>query len=49
MYFKKHNVSLLEFVDFFESSNSSMAELAKVKVQLAEATENLNLTVAKEL
>lgn len=47
--FLKNNVSVLEFVDFFESYNNSMAEVARIKIQLAVSAEQLNLTIGKDL
>lgn len=47
--FLKNNVSVLEFVDFFESYNNSMAEIARIKIQLAVSAEQLNLTIGKDL
>lgn len=47
--FRKRNVSLIEFVDFFESYNEALAEQARVRIQLAESAEQLNLTVGKDI
>ncbi len=47
--FQKQNVSVLEFVDFFESYNNSLAEVARIKIQLAESAELLNLIIGKEV
>jgi cobalt-zinc-cadmium efflux system outer membrane protein len=47
--FQKRNISLIEFVDFFESYNNAMAEIARIKIQLAVSAEQLNLTVGKEI
>lgn len=47
--FLKNNVSVLEFVDFFESYNNSLAEIARIKIQLAVSAEQLNLTIGKDL
>jgi cobalt-zinc-cadmium efflux system outer membrane protein len=47
--FQKRNISLLEFVDFFESYNSAQAEIARIKTQLAVSAEQLNFTIGKEI
>lgn len=47
--FKKRNVDLLEFVDFFEAYNDVIYEIAKSKLQLVEAAELLNYSVSKDL
>ncbi|MCC7399972.1 MAG: TolC family protein [Chitinophagaceae bacterium] len=43
--FLKRNISILEFVDFFESYNSGIAEVNRVKKQLALSGEMVNYTV----
>ncbi len=40
--FQKRNVSLIEFVDFFEAYNQSLTEFQKVKAQLAIAAAKIN-------
>jgi len=40
--FKKRNITILEFVDFFEAYNESLKEFARVKTQLAIATGQIN-------
>lgn len=47
--FRNGNISLIEFVDFFESYNQAISDLAKVKVQLIVAAEQLNFIIGKEL
>lgn len=47
--FQKGNVRLLEFVDFFESYNNAMAEIVRVKIQMATSAELLNLCAGKEI
>ncbi|MBS1537675.1 MAG: TolC family protein [Bacteroidetes bacterium] len=47
--FQKRNVSLLEFVDFFESYNSAEAEIARIKTQLAVSAEQLNFSIGKDI
>lgn len=47
--FKKRNISLIEFVDFFESYNNVIAETVRIKIQLAVSAEQLNYSVGKEL
>ncbi|MBS1920992.1 MAG: TolC family protein [Bacteroidetes bacterium] len=43
--FLKRNISILEFVDFFESYNSGIAEVNRVKKQLALSGESVNYVV----
>jgi cobalt-zinc-cadmium efflux system outer membrane protein len=43
--FLKRNVSILEYVDFFESYNSGIAEVNRVKKQLALSGESINFSV----
>ena len=47
--FQKRNISLIEFVDFFEAYNNALAEVARIKIQLAVSAEQLNLTSGKEV
>lgn len=47
--FKKRNVSLIEFVDFFESYNLVLAELARMKTQVVTAAELLNLSIGEDI
>jgi len=47
--FQKRNVSLIEFVDFFESYNLALAELARTKTQLVTSAELLNLSIGKDI
>jgi cobalt-zinc-cadmium efflux system outer membrane protein len=47
--FQKRNVSLIEFVDFFESYNLVLAELARMKTQLVTSAELLNLSIGKDI
>ncbi|QEC69416.1 TolC family protein [Panacibacter ginsenosidivorans] len=44
--FLKQNISIVEFVDFFESYNESLAEVNRIKKQLALSAENINYTTA---
>ena len=46
--FQKGNVSVLEFVDFFESYNNALSEMARTKIQLATSIEQLKLSTGKE-
>ncbi len=43
--FLKRNISILEFVDFFESYNSGIAEVNRVQKQLALSGESINYSV----
>lgn len=45
--FLKKNVSLIEFVDFFESYNETLAEMTRIRIQLAIAAEYINLLIGK--
>jgi outer membrane protein, heavy metal efflux system len=47
--FRKRNVSLIEFVDFFESYNLVLAEVARMKTQLVTSAELLNLSIGKDI
>lgn len=47
--FRKGNVSILEFVDFFEAYNNALTEISRVKVQLNTSAEQLNLTTGKTI
>jgi cobalt-zinc-cadmium efflux system outer membrane protein len=47
--FKKQNISLLEFVDFFESYNNTLFELNKLRKTRRQAFEELNTVVGMEL
>lgn len=47
--FRKRNVSLIEFVDFFESYNLVLAEIARMKTQLVTSAELLNLSIGKDI
>jgi cobalt-zinc-cadmium efflux system outer membrane protein len=47
--FQKRNVSLLEFVDFFESYNESLQALNELRKARLQSYEELNNTVGAEL
>lgn len=47
--FQKGNVSLIEFVDFFESYNNALSEISRIKIQLATSAEQIKLSTGKEL
>lgn len=47
--FRKGNVSILEFVDFFEAYNNALTEISRVKVQLNTSAEQINLTTGKDI
>ncbi|MNY00683.1 hypothetical protein D3C86_1331890 [compost metagenome] len=47
--FKKRNVSITEFVDFFESYNDVLAELMRIKTQLVISAEQINLLTGKDI
>ena len=47
--FLKRNVSIIEFVDFFEAYNDVLTELTRVKTRLIVSGEKLNLLIGKDL
>ncbi|CAM4228517.1 TolC family protein [Cytophagaceae bacterium 50C-KIRBA] len=47
--FQKGNVSVIEFVDFFESYNNALSEISRIKIQLATSAEQIKLSTGKEL
>ncbi|MCC6251326.1 MAG: TolC family protein [Bacteroidia bacterium] len=47
--FQKRNVSIIEFMDFFESYNEVMTELTRIKTQLVISAEQLNLLTGKDI
>jgi outer membrane protein, heavy metal efflux system len=44
--FLKRNISIVEFVDFFESYNETVAEVYRIRKQLMLSAENINYTIA---
>ena len=47
--FQKRNVSIIEFIDYFESYNEVLTELARIKTELVSSAEGLNLLVGKNI
>jgi cobalt-zinc-cadmium efflux system outer membrane protein len=47
--FRKRNISLIEFVDFIESYNGSIAEVLRVRTQLAIAAERINYVTTSKI
>jgi len=47
--FKKRNVSIVEFIDFFESYNEVLNELVRIKIQLVSSGEELNRLIGKDV
>lgn len=47
--FQKRNVSIIEFIDFFEAYNEVLTELARIKTQLVSSAEELNLLTGKNI
>jgi cobalt-zinc-cadmium efflux system outer membrane protein len=47
--FQKQNVSIVEFIDFFEAYNEVLTELARIKKQLVMSAEQLNLLIGKDI
>ncbi|CAN5312626.1 TolC family protein [soil metagenome] len=44
--FRRQNISILEFVDFFEAYNESLADFQRIKTQLALSAEQINFVTA---
>ncbi len=47
--FRKRNISIIEFVDFFEAYNESVAETQRVNIQLATGAELINYVTASPI
>lgn len=47
--FQKRNVSIIEFIDFFEAYNEVLTELTRIKKQLVSSAEELNLLTGKDI
>jgi cobalt-zinc-cadmium efflux system outer membrane protein len=47
--FQKHNISILEFVDFFESYNESLSEYERVRNHLATSAIQINYVTATQV
>jgi len=47
--FQKRNVSIVEFIDFFEAYNEVLTELTRIKIQLVSSAEELNLLTGEKL
>lgn len=47
--FQKRNVSIIEFIDFFEAYNEVLTELTRIKTQLVISGEHLNLLIGKDI
>lgn len=47
--FQKRNISILEFVDFFEAYNESLGEYERVKTSLANSAMKINLATASKI
>jgi cobalt-zinc-cadmium efflux system outer membrane protein len=47
--FQKRNISILEFVDFFESYNESLSEFERVKTFLANSAMQINYVTASKI
>lgn len=47
--FQKQNISIIEFIDFFEAYNEVLTELARIKTQLVVSAEQLNLLIGKDI
>ncbi|MFO7256919.1 MAG: TolC family protein [Bacteroidota bacterium] len=47
--FQKRNVSIIEFIDFFEAYNEVLTEMTRIKTQLVISAERLNLLTGKDI
>lgn len=47
--FQKRNISIIEFIDFFEAYNDAMNELTRIKTTLVNSAEHINLLTGKEI
>ena len=47
--FQKRNVSIIEFIDFFENYNDVLAEILRIKTQVVISAEQLNLLTGKDI
>lgn len=47
--FRKRNVSIVEFIDFFEAYNDVLNELTRIKTQLVISAEQINLLTGKDI
>lgn len=47
--FRKQNISIVEFMDFFEAYNGALTELSRIKTQLVRSGEQLNLLIGKDI
>ncbi|HUH75272.1 MAG TPA: TolC family protein [Chitinophagales bacterium] len=47
--FQKRNISIIEFIDFFESYNEVLMELSRIKTQLVGSAEELNLLTGTDI
>ncbi len=47
--FRKRNVSIVEFIDFFEAYNEVLTELVRIKIQLVTTGEELNRLTGKDV
>jgi cobalt-zinc-cadmium efflux system outer membrane protein len=47
--FQKRNVTIIEFIDFFEAYNDAMNELTRIKTQLVISAEQINLLTGSNI
>ena len=47
--FRKRNVSIVEFIDFFEAYNDVLNELTRIKTQLVISAQQINLLTGKDI
>jgi len=47
--FQKRNISIVEFIDFFESYNETLTEITQIRTQLVISSEQLNMIIGKDI
>ncbi|MBX2905650.1 MAG: TolC family protein [Taibaiella sp.] len=47
--FRKHNISIIEFVDFFEAYNESLAAMNRIRKRVAVCAEEINYVTASSI
>jgi len=47
--FQKRNVSIVEFIDFFEAYNDVLSEMTRIRIQLVNSAERINLLTGKDI
>lgn len=47
--FQKRNVSIIEFIDFFEAYNEVLNEITRIKAKLVMSSEKINLLIGRDI